>query len=111
MNATHAQAIATPSPKHKALNSQQILVAASFSLTFLIFLLISLGGLVRNAGAGLSCPDWPLCYGRVVPPMSYQVFLEWFHRLIAGSVSCALIGITAFIAYKPLLRKPLLKFC
>jgi cytochrome c oxidase assembly protein subunit 15 len=42
--------------------------------------------------AGLACPDWPLCYGQLVPTrqMNLQVFLEWFHRLDA-----ALIGVSA----------------
>ena len=29
------------------------------------YLLIVLGGLVRATGAGLACPDWPLCHGRL----------------------------------------------
>jgi heme A synthase len=27
------------------------------------FVLIVLGALVRAHGAGLACPDWPLCFG------------------------------------------------
>jgi cytochrome c oxidase assembly protein subunit 15 len=75
----------------------RVVAWASTGLAGLIFCLISLGGLVRNAGAGLSCPDWPLCYGKVVPPMNYQVFLEWFHRLIAGSVSVTLLAISTYV--------------
>src|SRR5260221_653842 len=29
------------------------------------YFLVSLGGTVRVKNAGLSCPDWPLCYGKV----------------------------------------------
>ena len=97
---------------HIRLPSARVLLGiASTALTVLIFGLISLGGLVRNAGAGLSCPDWPLCFGQVVPPMNMQVFLEWFHRLIAGSVSACLLGITATVFYKPELRRKLGKYC
>jgi cytochrome c oxidase assembly protein subunit 15 len=81
-------------------------------LTVAVFLLVTLGGVVRNAGAGLSCPDWPLCFGRFMPPMDVQVFLEWFHRLIAGTVSTVILGAAALTAFIQPLRarfgKPLL---
>lgn len=77
-------------------------------LTLAIFFLITLGGLVRNEGAGLACPDWPLCFGEVVPPMNYQVFLEWFHRLVAGSISLIYLGLSVYIFRKPQLRGQLL---
>jgi heme a synthase len=31
------------------------------------YLLVLLGGLVRISGAGLACPDWPLCHGWLSP--------------------------------------------
>ncbi len=73
-------------------------------LTVAVFLLVTLGGLVRNAGAGLSCPDWPLCFGRFLPPMNVQVFLEWFHRLVAGVVSTVLLGAAVLTGFVPSLR-------
>lgn len=55
-------------------------------------ILMAIGSATRVMNAGLACPDWPLCYGELVPAkqMNLQVFLEWFHRLDA-----ALIGISA----------------
>ena len=55
-------------------------------------LLMAVGSATRVMNAGLACPDWPLCYGQLVPTqqMNLQVFLEWFHRLDA-----ALIGFSA----------------
>ncbi|MGR3220575.1 MAG: COX15/CtaA family protein, partial [Candidatus Anammoxibacter sp.] len=35
----------------------------AFISTTAVYLLIFIGGLVRVAGAGLGCPDWPKCFG------------------------------------------------
>ena len=50
-----------------------------------IIALIVIGGATRVMEAGLACPDWPLCYGTLIPTahMNLRVFLEWFHRLDA----------------------------
>ncbi|MFM7675511.1 MAG: COX15/CtaA family protein [Synechococcus sp.] len=55
--------------------------------------LVAIGGATRVMEAGLACPDWPLCYGVLLPgrQMNMQVFLEWFHRLDAFLVGLALL--------------------
>ena len=35
----------------------------SILLIFTIVIQILLGAWVRLTGSGMSCPDWPLCYG------------------------------------------------
>ena len=57
--------------------------------------LVGIGGATRVMQAGLACPDWPLCYGSLLPggQMNLQVFLEWFHRLDAFLVGLALIAV------------------
>ena len=69
-----------------------------YSLLFFIFLQIILGAWIRLTGSGMSCPDWPLCYGYIFPTPSkisslgnieytyFQVFLEWIHRANAAFV-------------------------
>jgi heme A synthase len=42
-----------------------------------------LGSWVRIKGAGLTCPDWPLCHGKLVPSLEGGVVLEWSHRMVA----------------------------
>jgi heme a synthase len=45
---------------------------------------IVLGGTVRGMGAGLACPDWPLCNGSLVPNVANAgVLVEYVHRLVA----------------------------
>jgi heme a synthase len=71
------------------------LARATLAAAVLTYVLIVLGALVRATGSGLSCPDWPACYGYWVPTPSRiaalevgytytQVMLEWVHRAIAG---------------------------
>lgn len=55
-------------------------------LIFLTFDLMLLGAGVRTMDAGLTCPDWPLCFGKVVPKYHLGVYLEFIHRVIAGIV-------------------------
>ncbi len=47
------------------------------------FLLAVLGSWVRIEGAGMTCPDWPLCHGALVPSLAGGVIFEWSHRLVA----------------------------
>lgn len=61
--------------------------------------LLIFGSTVRVHGAGLACPDWPLCFGELVPVMNVQVFLEWGHRVFAGAISLGFLGLgTAVLA-------------
>ncbi len=49
------------------------------------YVTIVLGGTVRGMGAGLACPDWPLCNGSVVPDFADTgIFVEYVHRLVAA---------------------------
>lgn len=65
-------------------------------LVISVFFLIALGGSVRIMNAGLACPDWPLCFGDIIPDYHPQVYFEFIHRVIAGLVSIA----TAVLMWK-----------
>jgi len=68
-----------------------------FFMAIATLLVMALGSATRVMNAGLSCPDWPLCYGELVPlkEMDLLVFLEWFHRVLAttmGAFTLILVG-------------------
>ena len=90
-------------------NYSKGLTACLIGLTVIV---IGLGGLIRIYDAGESCPDWPLCFGTIGFDISeeeqeawyienpdevdsrgsghryttFQIFTEWFHRILAGLV-------------------------
>ena len=61
-------------------------------LLVMIVTLMALGAGVRTMNAGLSCPDWPLCFGKIIPDFHPAVWFEFVHRAYAGLVAIIFAG-------------------
>jgi len=97
---------------------QKTALVTVFATLFLIFV----GGLVRSAGAGLGCPDWPKCFGTWIPPTDVselpsgfdpsqfnapKMWIEYINRLI-GVVIGLLIIATSVLSLRYRKTKPII---
>jgi len=61
------------------------------------YLLIILGAIVRITGSGLGCGEhWPLCNGKLLPPLDLPTMIEYGHRLAAAAVSGLVLTLAAY---------------
>jgi heme a synthase len=95
-----------------------------FWATVLTFIVVVVGAFVRLTDAGLGCPDWPGCYGKITPkhaekqiaeavaeqggthgPVSIQkAWHEMVHRYLAGALGLLVLAIAA-LAWTPAVRR------
>ena len=80
----------------------------------LAFGVIVFGAFVRLSNAGLSCPDWPTCYGRATWPQAgeaadhaatairavepHKAWREQLHRMLAGSLGLIVLSLALLAA-------------
>ena len=62
-------------------------------------LLLMAGALVTNNDAGDSVPDWPLAYGRLIPPLIGGIRFEYTHRVVAGIVAILTLILAIWLTF------------
>lgn len=73
--------------------------------TAYVYGIVYTGAYVRHTGSDLACPDFPLCHGQVIPPLTGSIGIHFSHRLaaFAGIILLALLAAYAsrFRAERP----------
>jgi cytochrome c oxidase assembly protein subunit 15 len=63
---------------------------AALAAAAVVYLQLVIGAVMRHIGAGLAIPDFPLAFGRLLPPLtSAPVLVHFAHRLGAVAVLLA----------------------
>lgn len=76
--------LSTPSRRYRILTITAVVAVLTLSMV---------GAIVRTTGSGLGCPDWPLCYGRMVPPPQITAWIEFSHRAVAGITGLLMVAV------------------
>ena len=96
----------------------RILRSLSLLAAVFAFGLVMFGAFVRLSNAGLSCPDWPTCYGQVTWPQhaqavahadaefpgrpyeAHKAWREQVHRFLAGTLGVMVLVLALLAAWR-----------
>lgn len=65
---------------------------AAFSLLGYTYFVVYIGAYVRHKEVSMACEGWPLCNGEVVPSLTGDVGIVFWHRVAAMLLSFAVAG-------------------
>src|SRR5437867_7581188 len=100
-------------PPGRTASEESALVLLAGTTTAVVFGQLVLGALMRHMGAGLAIPDFPLAFGRVLPPLATPyITVHFAHRVGALAVAAAVATTVGAVlrerAAGPWLRRPAL---
>jgi heme A synthase len=84
----------------RAAFSRKSLAKITSATAATIFLQLVIGAVMRHTKAGLAIPDFPLAFGRLVPPLTtFPVAIHFAHRVVGAAVA-VLVGACAVRAFR-----------
>jgi len=101
-----------------SVRSARVLRGLSLFAAVFAFGLVMFGAFVRLSNAGLSCPDWPTCYGEATWPQhaqavsradaafpgrpyeAHKAWREQVHRMLAGTLGVAVLALALLAAWR-----------
>ena len=85
-------------PEERAIINDQALRGLALVTPVAIFLQIMVGATMRHTGAGLAIPDFPLAFGRLIPPVwDGGIAIHFAHRVGALVVTMLVVALTGHI--------------
>ncbi|MFZ3216787.1 MAG: COX15/CtaA family protein [Candidatus Acidiferrales bacterium] len=70
----------------------------AFATSTCTVLLLMAGALVTSNDAADSVPDWPLAYGKIIPPLVGGIRYEYTHRVMAATVATLTLILAILLA-------------
>jgi cytochrome c oxidase assembly protein subunit 15 len=67
--------------------------------SYCTILLLMAGALVTSNDAADSVPDWPLAYGKLIPPLIGGIRFEYAHRVVAGTVAIMTLMLAVWLTF------------
>ena len=92
--------VTSPGWKREAAADDRMLQRLGVVTTVAIYAQIVLGATMRHTGAGLAIPDFPLAFGRLVPPVwSAAIAVHYAHRVGALVVTALILATVGHVFY------------
>ena len=91
---------------HESVIRDSTLLTLATGLPLLVYTQILIGATMRHTGAGLAIPDFPLAFGRLVPPeWSFAIAVHFLHRVGAAVTALAILAtLGPLLAHHPTRR-------
>ncbi|MGD8752902.1 MAG: heme o synthase [Anaerolineales bacterium] len=76
-------------------NGSKIFRYQLLAASILLFIMITVGGIMRASGVDPGCVDWPVCSGSLFPSVNDKIGIDYIHQTLA--IITGLVLLTIFV--------------